>query len=73
MQNKLLKTKVQMHLPDAIKSEENSSFISLRKLHPQSDSQAFRRTGEKWNNLRSTASSRIAKVQVVIHLNGCKN
>lgn len=73
MRNRLLKIEVQMHLPDAIKGEENSSFIFLRKLHPHSDSQAFRGTSEKWNNLRSAASSRIAKVQVVIHLNGCKN
>lgn len=40
-----------MNLPDTIKSEENSSFISLRKLHPHSNSQALRGTSEKWNNL----------------------
>lgn len=62
-----------MNLPNTIKSEENSSFISLRKLHPHSYSQTLCGTGEKWNNLRSTTSSRIAKVQVVIHLDGCKN
>jgi len=64
---------VNKHIPDTIKSEEISTFVSLRKLYPHSNSQAFRGISEEWNDLRSAAPSLIAEVQVVIHLDSYKN
>lgn len=58
-------------IPDAVKTKENSSFVFLSKLHPHSDSQALRGASEEWNDLGSTAASRITEVQIVVHLDSC--